>query len=880
MKKARHIPPRWASRFLEWYCRPSLYEDLQGDLLEYFERNVENRGAAYARLVYVVDVFKFFRPYTVKKWANVESSVSRALMSNYFKVAVRNMARNRMFTAVNITGLAIGMSAGILMITFLTALWFQDNFHEKGDRIYRVISHYQGDFKGKKTSMKVAGVSVAAAKMLGEELAGVEEVVIMRQGVAFDLKSSGVVLPMKGCFASPSFFDVFSFGLEKGHAPTALIEPRSIVLTNTAARKLFGDTEPLGQLVFLPNSPDGYLVKGVMPVPPANSHLQFEFLIPFSAWEQMEQKKGNLHLMDWNNVWTNQAYILLSENSRIEDVENAMLRIAERENERFEQAAVFLEAQSLRDVSFGQGFFNDRTTVIEKRYVFILIALTAVVLASACFNYANLSLARSLRRSKEVGVRKIAGASGRQISAQIITEAVVLAFMAFVLAFPLFLIIRRELLALPFGVSGRLDLPFTAAYFVLFALLTLAVGVLAGVVPAVFLSRFKSGVLPKDTFGNRPGRWWHSRGVLVVVQFAISIAFLTATTIIYSQHKYALQFDPGFSTKSILNIDLQGNEPDWLLAEFAQWPEVTSVSRAAIVLGTDRKWGDNAYFKDPLNAVNFYYNSVDQGYVEQHGFLFLAGGNFPLELQKDAPEKYIIINETMWRALQIETPAAAIGEAITIDSRQELQIVGVVKDFHHGTVKDDIRPFAFRQVPSDFNYVNVEINTADLPATLREIEQKWAKLDPIHSFRASFFDDHMRHAYMEYETMFKITGFLSFLAISISTLGLLGMVVFTTESRLKEIGVRKVLGASTANLIYLLSHRFLIMFLIAASVAVPGSYLVLEQFVLSEFSYRISPGPLELLCGVAFILFLGGCVVFGLTTMAARTNPAHILRNE
>ncbi|WP_339810483.1 ABC transporter permease [uncultured Imperialibacter sp.] len=874
------LPPRWASKLLEWYCKPSLYEDLQGDLFEYFERNVEKKGMLRAKLIYIVDVLKFFRTYTVQKPQIFKGMNQFILLSNYFKTSVRSMARSKLFTTINVVGLAISMSVGLLLIALLYDIQKIDDFHTNKDRIYRVISKRQVSNGG---VSNFATASVLAAERVRQEVPGVEKVVVLNGGLTGDLSLDERAISVAGFFASEEFFDIFSFDLKRGNPGAVLAAPNTVVLTESTAKKLFGDAEAVGKTIFFENAGRGnavadkseYLVTGIVQDVPQNSHLRFNLLVSYAT---LEKPGSDASKQDWlKEMMSDNVYVLLDQNNSREVLDRNLERISSEENAAFKNAGttVIASAQAFNDIVPGPHLINWRGPKLDANTVNILIVLVVVIMVSACFNYTNLSIARSLTRAKEVGIRKVVGAGKAHIAGQFIVEAIVISLLSLCLAILLFFPIRNEFLQLNEFASGMVSLSPSPALFLLFGVFAIAIGILAGVVPAVSFSKIKS-LHMSGRLSNRPMKGLGLRRTLIVLQYAFSLAFITVATLAYKQFHYSVNFDLAYDTKNVLNIDLQKNNPDVVIERLRQLNEVEAVAQSFSVMSTGYYWytqvrylGDSAYFN---------FNSIDENYIPLLDHKLLAGSNFH-HMAGDVKSAGVIVNEKFIERLGIGSPEEAIGKVVYFNGVKE-SVLGVVEDFHYGMLDSPVEPFVFRYTPQNYKVVHVKLRDGALLAAMDEISRTWDELDPSHRLKAEFYDQHIEAAYQEYLTMVKVVGFLAIISLSIASLGLLGMVVFTTESRMKEISIRKVLGATEGSLLYLLSRGFVTLLLIAGLLAVPVTTWVFEKKVLSNVIYKAPVGPLELLSGVAFVLVLALIAIGTQTIKAARTNPSQILRNE
>ncbi|ASZ15098.1 ABC transporter permease [Chitinophaga pendula] len=803
------------------------------------------------------------------------------MIGSYVKTSGRNIMRNKLFSFINISGLAISMSVGLLLIAFVLDLHSYDRFHKNGDRIYRITSTLTSK---NEQNGKFASASFKAGRLIRDKVSGIEEVTVMRNDFSGDAAVGDNVLPIKGFWAEPSVFKVFTFPMEEGNVETALKVPYSIVLTKTAARKLFGDQAALGKTIKVDTVV--YQVTGIVKDVPFFSHISFEALVSLSTAEQLN--KGDKNFASWANMWSNSVYVLPSENADMGAIQSQLNTLAREENQGEENDKIQLELLPLYDIVVGEhlrqpeggpGFSGPHVSPVV---LWILGGLAFIVVLSACFNYTNLSIARAMRRIKEIGLRKAIGAGRGQVRLQFLAEAVMISLAALVLSFLLFLVLRPLLINIAPEMQRTVKLDLTPAMVIAFVVFSVGIGVMAGFLPAVFFSK----VSPINAFGSvssmKVFKHLTLRRSLVVIQYTVTLIFITITAVGYVQYKNILAFDLGFSTANILNINTLDNKSDVLLRELGEMPEVTGVSRSLITTGVGNAWGGSMKYKDSRDSVGVMTNHVDENYLPLHNYKLLAGRNFVSRPATAEAVGEVIVNEQVLKRFNIggRHPEKAIDEQVILNGRK-MTIVGVMQDFHYGKVDNLIGPVAFTSwTPEDRVIISAKIQSKDMPATLAKIEAAWKKIDRVHPFTAAFYDDEIKEAYREFSTMIKIIGFLAFLAISIASMGLFGMVVFTTETRLKEIGIRKTMGASTGNLIFLLSRGFLVLLSVSALIALPATYCFFEGIVLPHFPYHTPVHLPELLVGLLAVLLIAFIMIGSQTLKAARSNPVAVLRSE
>ena len=826
------------------------------------------------------------------------------MLLNYVKIAWRNLLRNKLFSLINIIGLAVSMSVGLLLIAFVLDLHSYDRFHKNGERIYRITS--VATVKGEQGSRarpgdKFATTSIKTGKLIRQKVTGIDryagaEVAIVRNDFSQDAKVGDNILPIKGFWADPSLFRIFTFPMLEGNPETALKDPYSIVLTETAAKKLFGNQSALGKAIKFDKL--DYQVTGVMKDVPFFSHINFEALVSLSTAEQLNRNNNDFY--NWTSMSSNYVYLLLPQNADIASIQSQLDAIATEENLAEENTKIQLELLPLYNIVVGENLRRSEGGPgsvgphMPPVVLWILGGLALVVLLSACFNYTNLSMARAMRRFKEVGLRKAIGAGKSQVWQQFLMESIMISLAALLISYFLFLVLRPQLINLAPEMQRTVKLELTPSMVIAFIVFSVTVGGIAGLMPALFFSKVSAINALKNVSGapvryRSVNAYKHVplRHALVVIQYTFTLIFITTTAVGYVQYKNIFSFDLGFNTENILNIDMQGNKPDVLLKELSEIPEVTALSRSLIITSVGNAWGGYMKYKDLRDSVLVMTNHIDENYLALHEYKLIAGVNFMARPTTAEAVSEVIVNQQFLKRFNIGTndPRKAIGEEIKFSNfnvhGRRMTIVGVMKDFHYGKVDNLIEPVAFMfWTPEDRAIINAKIQSTDMPATRARIESAWKKIDRVHPFQAEFYDEAIEEAYSEFSAMIKIIGFLSFLAISIASMGLFGMVVFTTETRLKEISIRKVMGASEEGLIFLLSKNFLVLLAIAALVALPTTYFFFEKVVLTRFVYHQPIRVVELLVPVLATMVLAFLLIGSQTLKAARSNPVKSLKSE
>ncbi len=797
------------------------------------------------------------------------------MFKNLLKTSIRSITRNKLFSLINIIGLAISMSLCLLVITLITEIKSYDKFNAHSDAIYRVITHRTvldnatGDF---------ASTTLAMLPNLKQEFSEIETVVGMRDGFSGDMDTGSRILPLSGIYIDNAFFDVFSFPLASGNPETALAEPFSIVLTQEASIKLFGDEDPIGKVLTI-HEGDTYQVTGLFEKLPRNSHLKFESLVSLSTIESLALRDDVTSKMsNWSDIYQNYVYIKINEGASIENIEERLNTTVEpvfRDNARTKMA---FSLQRLDNIMTGPLLSNQLGLSLPPVVLIIISVLTLLIMLTAGFNYTNLSLARGIRRAKEVGIRKVVGAKRRQVLSQFVLESVLISLGALVLGYGLFLFVKQLFLGLAPEMQQLFSLEISTVLILKFVLFALAVGILAGLLPSLILSKIKPITALRDTSGVKLFRHINLRKVLLIVQFTLSLIFINATYIMSKQFKFVQDFDLGFETSNVLNIPLQGNDRQTVFNQLTNVPGVEEVSFSQFIPSTGSAYSSSIKYKNPLDSIDMNDLGVDENYLALHKFDLIVGENFE-EREGQNSLQQVIVNEAFVKYYSIESPEAALGEIISVDGKEAI-IKAVVRDFYYHRINSPIEPFLLRYTPELLNWANLKIESSDLPTTMAKIEEAWTKVDPMHEIQTQFFNERIQQAYGQFSIFSKVIGFISFLAISIAALGLLGMAVYIIETKMKEVSIRKTLGASEQILMQLLSRSFVRMLIIASLIALPITYMIFDKAIFASSTNHTEIGAMELSFGILLIFIISIITVGSQVYKAATSNPVDHLRNE
>jgi len=862
-------PPKWARRLLEWYAEPHVVEDLVGDLDEMFWKNLKSMSPVRARFLYSRQaVVLLFSSAVRKRREKVPERAyhSFSMYANYWKVAVRSLIRHRSYSLINMICLSVGMSVGLLALGAFVDMQEVDEFQEKRDRIYRVTTTVD--------DMLLASSSAPMAEKLRSEGPGLDEVVQMKRGFDPQVKlGSQLTMPIRGYYATQNFFNVFTFPLIEGNPHEALVRPFTVVITREAAQKLFGTTSAMGKTIDVEGLGD-FEVTGILDEYP-RSHFFFEALASFSTIEVLEKGQHKSSLTYWGPVTNYYTYFLLPENSNPEDL-NPLFRRMESLNQFEGNVAVSYGIQALTDIPMSEQA-NEIGLSWGYEGLIVFFSLALLVLLPACFNYANISIARAMKRSKEIGLRKVSGGDQRHVFYQMTLETVIITLLSLVAALPLYYFISGEFVGMLVNGSVSFDLEITLPLFGLFVVFAVFVGILAGTFPAIYFSRISPIDALRGTQGSGKLSKVSVRKWLVVAQFALSMIFIMGVVITLKQYRYVLNYDLGFQKDNMLTIPLRNASVDVLRNHLTELPGVQNVSFASSIPGgggLPSTWVHQPGLEDSVQVTQMF---IDRQYLQAMKMQLVAGTTFPGN--PGLPEKYIIVNETLLEQFHLGSPQDALGKVLAVDQDYELRIVGVVKDFNFSPLHDKIESFFFRNDPARFQVANVRLSGPDVTGTLLEIERAWNNVS-AEKFEAFFLDDQLKGSLQGFLSFVKIFGFLGLVAITVSALGLLAVVISAAESRTREMGIRKVMGATPVQLAGTLSNGFLRLVAIGAMIAIPLAYLMFDKVFLSMIYYRIPIELGEILWSMLLLFSLVALVIGSQTLRVARINPVDTLRTE
>ncbi|MBX7153001.1 ABC transporter permease [bacterium] len=804
------------------------------------------------------------------------------MVLNYLKIALRNLFKNKTYSAVNILGLAIGIASCVTILLYVQYELSYDRFHQNAHRIYRVTESILQNGVGETS----ATTPIPFAKTFAEDHPDKIEAYTR----LFNFSAPSLTLESSPdrrfnekrlFFADPGFFKVFSYKLKRGEAATALEQPNMIILTETMAEKYFGSEDPMGKIIRFENKQD-FIVSGIAENPPSNAHFTFDALVSFSSALPFltERQRTTWY---WNPAW---SYLLVKDDAPHELLPEVVKKYFP-ENIRNDATLAFQPLTDIHLYSNLDGELEPNSRII---YIYIFATIAVFILGIACINFMNLTTARSASRAKEIGMRKVLGSDRRHLIAQFLGESILTTSLSMLAGMGLVELTLQYFNAL----SGKnMGLHFTPEIVVALIGLVLGIGTLAGLYPAFYLSSFQPITIVKGIKSTVKGL--SLRRILVTVQFAISTILIIGTLVAFQQLDYLKNANLGFQKDQVLvvpiqrssltNIDQFENFKNRLL----QNPGITHVTAMEQVLGESH----NTDVFEPEGSsgpVVVPRLTVRQDFTQTFDITMIAGRPFERDYVLDPFHREVLINETLQRYLGWRTAEEAIGKRFgTIRDNSGTIIItvrGVVKDFHVTSLHQEVKPFVLIGPPENnqrngffIKFMAVKLKPEHLRETIQFIEGLWKESVTDRAFEYSFLDDNLGRMYRAEEDFNRVAVTFTSLAIFIACLGLFGLAAYSTSQRTKEIGVRKVLGASIPGIIGLLSTEFLRLVLLANIVAWPVAYVVLQLW-LERFAYRVSLSPW------VFVIAAGSTLVIALATVsyqavkAASANPVKALKYE
>ena len=888
-------PPKLAGRFLTWFCRPELLEEIQGDLYARYERDCKTGSKMKADIKYWVQVLNFIRPFALKRSKSINNT---GMFKSHLKISFRNLSKHRSSSAINIIGLTIGLASFWLI---LHCVFFQksfEDFNRATNQVYRLVLN---SFEDGKLVSESSEVYPAIGPLMKESFPNTNsyarllnmgdknEVVIYRETSD---QESIAIKQKRFMYADPTTLDILGRPMVMGDESKALSEPFSIVLSESMAKRYFGDENPLGHILRLRDDDmnnELCTVKGVFEDVPENTHIKFDALISLSTLHS--RRNGPLaSLWEWKQFYT---YIKLKPGTDMVGLESKLSQLIETHKPDLKESgkAEVLQLQSLKDIHLTSHLSDEpevNGSVISINYLF---ALALIILVIAWINYTNLTVSKVLERAKEAGVRKVMGSGKKQIILQFLTESMLTNGIAMVLALVLVVLVSPALEhfgGVPLAYKPWMQLWFWISVLGLFFL----GGILSGIYPAIILSSTR----PINAMRGKvilQYRGSFSRKFLISAQFSTGIMLIIATIVMFQQMRYIEGIDLGFDQQGVIVIKRppivdsnKGHVGNYFSFKNSLQAESTIVSISnTINLPGKKPKGRRAMWRQghPESQTLFMTQLCDFDYMLQMEQQLLAGRVFSREVSSDQ-QNAIIINKTAMNRFGFDDPKSAVGSTVLSSVREiqrEYTIIGVLEDYHFESLHEKIEPLIISVTEGRFvqDYILIKTASENFEATIAKIQEHWEKSFEGQPFDFFFLDDYLANNYQDEANFKNLFTAFTFLAIFISCLGLYGLMLFTTSRRSKEIGIRKVLGASISRLILLLAGDTVKYVLLANLIAWPLGYLFINRW-LENFAYKIQP-EWYVFIGAGSIVFILAVLTVSLQTFkTAVSNPVNSLRDE
>ena len=867
-------PPKWAIKLLHFYCKPSKLEVIEGDLFELFDSRQTESNSTKARRRFIWDVIRFFRWRNIKGLEDIQSLTTIAMFKNYFKVSVRSLLRHKFYSIVNILGLTIGIACCLYILMFVNHELSYDKFWKDSDRIYRVTLNKTG-----------SNTPAQLVKQMKADYPEVEQGSRIMGPIesSFKIEEKGI-RQGGGFIADSTFFEVFDVKFLYGNPKTALVEPNSLVITRSMANKYFLGEDVLGKTI----NADGELtnITGVIEDAPKNSHIQYKFIasIPREEWATKGWWTGN-------NFY---SYLRLNKNADADFLESKFPDFVKKyvgpeiisfsghnsfEEFLAEDNSYSFNLVPLKDIHLHHSNLSMGTPgKMMNVYVFSIVAF--FILLIACINFMNLSTARSATRSKEVGVRKVLGSIRSQLIAQFMIESILICAISLLLSIILILILLPQFNMIS-GKNFEVSDVLIFDNLIWLGLIGIIAGLLAGSYPAFYLSKIQPVEALKGVLKNKKGGEFLRR-TLVSSQFGISILLIISTMIVYAQISYMTSKDLGLNAEQtiiIKDINKLNKDTKSFQSFLESIPDVKGVSLAnRYPSGGLGDWSYNTV-EDIPKRMNPYNIFVSDNFIDVLDVDLVDGRFFDASLVSDTSS--VVVNEAFVKNTNWES---VIGKRVSRGGDSRFNIIGVVKDFHFHSLRTNIRPLLMRYSPNSvdefggYNYMLVSVN-GNYNSVLKKIESTWQEQVPSAPFEYQFLDDSFNSLYDSERKFSELFTMFAVLAILIGSLGMLALAAFVIERRIKEIAIRKVMGASIFQITSILLIDFTKLVLIGGVIALPIAYFLGNEWM-NNFQFRANLELYIYILPIFLVITISWFIVGYQTYSTAKSNPATVLQNE
>lgn len=869
----KHTPKFWTG-LLKWFCQENLYEELQGDLEEVYFRKLDENGRSEANAFYRQQVISLIRPSVFKTPQKFQKLMMLSLFRMNLKLALRNIFRHKVFSAVNIFGLAAALCVSLFMVNMIYTGINIDRQHQDADRIYRIINYVTSQQGGKQL---YASMPFQAIDILKEDIPDFEQVTHIKRDFNGSFKINGESVSVRGIKVDSAFFDMFDFEVLSGNPLSIFSDINSIIITDEVANKCFPGKDPLGM-----QTEEGFVVKAVLASPRKKSHLQFEVI---GQLEKLGAGRTNQNAYEHSlsYYYGDYAYGKLKESSSAEALNIRLQSFTKRINAlaNFDTFHYSFSSQPLTNIVFGEVAFNEPGTVVGSDGLVTFLVMITVMLLLASFNYTNLSVARATQRTKEIGIRKVSGSTNSQIILQILCETLVLSFSSLIIGLSLYKAFSDDFMTLIPQMSKIFDPDLNLNIILLFIGFTLLTGVMAGTFPAIFFSKINVLSLFNPRVRHRKLSFLTMRKVLITFQLTLSMFCIMFMILLQKQVTLLKTSPKGFDTEDRFIVRTDLARATLMKSAFLTVPGVEAVTLTSDVPGELTNGGVS--FFDPVDndtslvASSFW---ADETFHEVINPKLLDGRFFSSDII-DGSHKEVLVNEKLLDLIQTDL-ADAVGTVLK-DQKNQYKIVGVLDDMiSHNVFMGSDQPFMIIAGKAQHNQsiLLIKADTESVSNTMTGLEAAWKELHPDDRFLPETLGGFLERPMREFENIIKVLRFLAVTIIAISLLGQLGIALYNAETRVKEIGIRKVLGAQLHAILRLLLKGTVIPILIASAVAAPISHLLFSQGMAANFRTPLRPGPWLYIQAILLLAMVILLVVVSQTWRVAKLDPAQTLRNE
>ncbi|MFY0686203.1 MAG: ABC transporter permease [Cyclobacteriaceae bacterium] len=868
--KQKNIPPKWADRFFLWYCTSRLSETILGDLHENYLDEVAYKGKFRADLNYWLNVLKFINRHTLKRNGHHHHTNQTAMLKNYLLIAFRKLMRNRVYSAINIFGLAVGFASCLIISIYVWSELSYDQFHSNHQHIYRVTN----TFERTSGQMNWARTPPALAPGIQASITGIKRVSQLRYADDHTYAVGTKIFRQGNVFyADAQFLQIFDFELKSGDPTTALSAPHSIVITEQMGTKYFGDTDPMGQLISF-DGEESLVVTGVLKSLPDNSHISFDMLISFESFEVPDGYLADLNSWSWAGFHT---YVELEPHVDPTFV-NAQIIALYKQNFNRANIGVATTLQPLQSIYLDSGKYTNVGASINtgnRATIYGLSLVAALILSIASFNFMNLSTASSLTRGKEVGLRKVMGAVKSKVIWQFLIESVMVSTISLLVAL-LLIGFGQQYFSSLLGIQIH-SIQHLIRYFPIMLGAAMVIGLLSGAYPALVLAAFNPISALKG--GLKTGQMGaYIRKGLMVIQFGISMMLIAGSIVIVTQMNFIKNKQLGFDKENVLHLKMLSEDLarhyTSLKNKFEAHPQVLNVAVSTHVFDGSSSSGPARRVGAPEDqAYQIAYYQTDYDFLKLTGVRLVSGRFFSKDFVTDSSA--MLLNESAVDIMELDQP---LGARIHF-AGQERTIIGVYEDFHFASLHSQIGPMAMLMPFASPESVLIKLAPGDMSKTLNILERDWKSIVGATPFDATFIADGIQSMYEQEEKLASLISVFSALAVVLACLGLYGLVTYAVQSKLKEVGIRKVLGSSLQGLLLLLSKQFFFLILIGVFLASPLVYLFTNQW-LGNFAYRIDFQWWIVAVAGCSLLVIAIITISFQTIKAAKSNPVEVLRSE